>query len=63
MQVFAPNDFQNTAAVAQTLNEAEHHYNQIAKPFERNFTRETLVELLDGVGPKTADHPSAAIAA
>lgn len=62
-KVLAPNDFQNTAEVARTLNQFEHHYNQVAKPFDWSFTRENLIELLDRLEPKTADQPPAAIAA
>jgi hypothetical protein len=38
--VLAPNDFNDTAEVARRLNQFEHHYNQIAEPFDWNFTRE-----------------------
>jgi hypothetical protein len=40
-KVLAPNDFADTAEVARTLNQFEHHYNEVAKPFEWNFTRAT----------------------
>jgi DDE superfamily endonuclease len=46
-KVLAPNDFDDTAAVARALNDCEHHYNQIAKPFEWNFTRDKLAALID----------------
>lgn len=62
-KVLAPNDFENTAEVARTLNAFERHYNQVAKPFEWNFTRENLAELLKRLGPETADQPPTAIAA
>lgn len=42
-----PNDFQDTAAVAHALTEFEHHYNQIAQPFQWNFTRDKLAALLE----------------
>jgi hypothetical protein len=42
-----PNDFNDTAQVARTLNEFEHHYSQIAKPFDWTFTRQDLADLLD----------------
>ena len=45
-KVLAP-DFHDIAEVARTLNEFEHHYNQIAKPFEWTFTRRDLANLLD----------------
>src|SRR6266540_4091421 len=46
-KVLDPNDFDDTAAVARALNDFEHHYNQIAKPFDWNFTRDKLVALID----------------
>jgi hypothetical protein len=45
-KLLRPNDFQSTADVARALNEFEHHYNQIAQPFDWNFTRDDLAELL-----------------
>jgi DDE superfamily endonuclease len=36
-KVLSPNDFENTAEVARTLNEFEHHYNQIARPFDWKY--------------------------
>jgi hypothetical protein len=33
--------------VASTLNEFERRYNEIAEPFDWNFTREDLAALLD----------------
>jgi hypothetical protein len=45
-KVLAPNDFADTAAVARTLNQFEHHYNQIARPFTWTFTRQDLAALL-----------------
>ena len=55
-KVLAPNDFTDTAEVARTLNEFEHHYNQIAKPFDWKFTRGDLADLLDR---RQRDPPSA----
>ncbi len=46
-KVLAPNDFADTGEVARTLNELEHHYNKIAKPFDWTFTRDHLADLLD----------------
>src|ERR1700737_1863522 len=46
-KVLAPNDFTDTAEVARTLNEFEHHYNQIARLFDWTFTRQDLADLLD----------------
>lgn len=46
-KVLDPNDFESTAEVARTLNEFERRYNEIAEPFDWNFTREDLAALLD----------------
>ena len=46
-KVLDPNDFESTAELARTLNEFEHRYNEIAEPFDWNFTREDLAALLD----------------
>jgi hypothetical protein len=62
-KVLAPNDFNDTAEVARTLNAFEHHYNQIAKPCEWNFTRQDLAELLDRLDSQTSDDPSLTLAA
>jgi len=45
-KLLAPNDFNSTAELARALNDFERHYNQIAKPFDWNFTREKLADLL-----------------
>jgi hypothetical protein len=58
-KVLAPNDFTDTAEVARTLNEFEHHYNQIAKPFDWKFTRGDLADLLDRLDQRQRDPPSA----
>jgi hypothetical protein len=42
-----PNDFESTAEIARALNDFERHYNEIAKPFAWNFTRQDLAELID----------------
>jgi hypothetical protein len=62
-KVLAPNDFENTAEVAKTLNAFERHYNKIAKPFEWSFTREDLAQLLDRLDDHTTDDQPTAIAA
>jgi hypothetical protein len=62
-KVLAPNDFNDTAEVARTLNQFEHHYNEIAKPFEWNFTREDLIELLDRLDAESTANPPTALAA
>ena len=41
-----PNDFPDIAAPARALNDFEHHYNQIAEPFDWTFTRDDLADLL-----------------
>lgn len=61
-KVLAPNDFENTAEVARTLNQFEHHYNHIAEPFAWNFTREKLAEVLERL-EASSDNQPAAIAA
>jgi hypothetical protein len=58
-KVLAPNDFTDTAEVARTLNEFEHHYNQIAKRFDWKFTRQDLAEFLDRLDQRQRDPPSA----
>jgi hypothetical protein len=62
-KVLAPNDFNDTAEVARRLNQFEHHYNQIAEPFDWNFTREKLADLLDRLDQQTSRDPPAALAA
>lgn len=42
-----PNQFESTAEIARALNDFERHYNEIAKPFAWNFTRQDLAELID----------------
>ena len=56
-----PNDFDDTAAVARALNDFEKHYNEIAQPFEWNFTRDKLAALLARLDAERAE--SLAIAA
>jgi hypothetical protein len=62
-KVLAPNDFNDTAEVARTLNEFEHHHNEIAKPFAWNFTREKLAARLDRLDNQPSQHPPLAVAA
>jgi len=60
--VLDPNDFEDTAQLARTLNDFERRYNKIAQPFAWNFTRHDLAELLD----RLEDHhekPSLSLAA
>ncbi|MCA1678827.1 MAG: transposase [Actinobacteria bacterium] len=54
-----PNDFDDTAAVARALNEFERHYNQIAQPFEWNFTRDKLAAVLERPDNQQRDPPLA----
>ena len=56
-KVLDPNDFDDTAAVARALNDFEHHYNEIAQPFEWNFTRDKLAALLDRLEHRQAGPP------
>jgi hypothetical protein len=46
-KVLDPNDFDDTAAIARALNDFEHRYNEIAEPFDWNFTRADLAALMD----------------
>ena len=50
-KVLEPNDFKNLPQVARTLNSFEHHWNEIAEPFEWNFTRDDLAALIDRLRP------------
>ncbi len=46
-KVLDPNDFEDTAQLARTLNDFERRYNEVAQPFAWNFTRQDLAELLE----------------
>ena len=46
-KLLEPNDFESLAQLARTLNEFERHWNEIAEPFEWNFTRNDLAQLID----------------
>ncbi len=46
-KVLEPNDFDNLAELARTLNAFEYHWNEIAEPFDWNFTRDDLAALLN----------------
>jgi DDE superfamily endonuclease len=52
-----PNDFPDTAALARALNDFERHYNEIAKPFDWNFTRAKLTALMDRLDDQQRDPP------
>jgi hypothetical protein len=45
-KVLEPNDFADLAVLARTLNEFEHHWNEVAEPFDWQFTRDDLAELM-----------------
>jgi hypothetical protein len=46
-KVLEPNDFDNLADVARTLNAFERHWNEIAEPFDWHFTRDDLAALIE----------------
>jgi DDE superfamily endonuclease len=46
-KVLEPNDFDNLADIARTLNAFENHWNEIAEPFDWKFTRNDLAALLN----------------
>jgi hypothetical protein len=58
-----PNNFQSTAELALALNEFERRYNEIAKPFDWNFTRQDLAELLGRLDDRQSQEPPLALAA
>jgi hypothetical protein len=62
-KVLAPNDFNDTAEVARTLNAFEHHYNEIAQPFKWSFTRQDLADLLQRLQHERPKDQSIALAA
>jgi hypothetical protein len=45
-KLLQPNNFPDLAAVAKRLNEFEHHYNEVARPFDWRFTRRDLDHLI-----------------
>ena len=45
-KVLTPNDFVDTAEVADRLRQFERHFVTIAKPFEWTFTRDDLANVL-----------------
>jgi len=46
-KLLTPNDFSSLEELKQRLLEFQHHYEQIAKPFEWKFTRRDLANLLE----------------
>ena len=49
--MLTPNDYEDLAVLARTLNQFEHHWNEVAEPFEWSFTRHDLAELMDRLAP------------
>jgi hypothetical protein len=45
-KVLTPNDFPSLQTIVDRLDAFEHHYNQIATPFDWTFTRDDLEELI-----------------
>jgi DDE superfamily endonuclease len=45
-KVLTPNDFPSLQGLVDRLDDFEHHYNQIAKPFQWSFTRRDLSDLI-----------------
>ena len=45
-KVLEPNDFDDLAELARTLNAFEHRWNEIAEPFDWRFTRDDLAALI-----------------
>src|SRR6266542_1355164 len=50
-KVLEPNNFQNVADVAHTLNAFEHRWNEVAEPFEWKFTGDDLARLIERLTP------------
>jgi hypothetical protein len=50
-KVLTPDDFASLQAVVDRLDAFEHHYNQIARPFQWNLTRRDLADLIARVAP------------
>jgi len=46
-KLLEPNDLDDLAQLARTLNEFERHWNEIAEPFAWNFTRHDLAALME----------------
>jgi DDE superfamily endonuclease len=54
-KLLEPNDFDNLADLACTLNALERHWNEIAEPFDWRFTRDDLAALLDRLAAHEPD--------
>jgi hypothetical protein len=48
-KVLTPNDFASLQGIVDRLDAFEHHYNQIATPFDWTFTRRDLADLITRV--------------
>jgi hypothetical protein len=59
-KVLEPSDFDDVAEVARTLNVFERRWNEIAEPFEWDFTHADLAALIERL---TADEPQLQLAA
>lgn len=53
-KVLTPNDFDGLGLLARTLNEFERHWNEVAEPFEWNFTRDDLIALFERLSAREA---------
>ena len=53
-KVLTPNDFDSLATIARRLQEFEHLYNQISKPFGWKFTRNDLNDWLTRLADRQA---------
>jgi hypothetical protein len=62
-KLLEPNDFPDTATLARALNDFERHYNQIAQPFQWNFTRRDLAGLLQRLDDPPSHDPPLTLAA
>jgi hypothetical protein len=51
-KVLTPNDFSGLAAVRDRLLQFQHHYEQVATPFQWTFTRRDLAALLVKLAPE-----------
>ena len=54
-KLLQPNNFESTADLARALNQFERHYNQIAQPFDWNFTSDDLAALLARLAKREPD--------
>ena len=46
-KVLQPNDFSDLGVLARTLNEFERHWDEVAEPFDWQFTRDDLAALME----------------